>query len=292
MRKRNCHSGEILLDEQIQVARKDDVPNSLSRVARKFRTKAGESPATVQDHSVPLFEATTPSLAAWKLYCDALKAGVTENNAGAIPLVQQALQIDPNFAMAYALLARTYGDSWQSELAAENIRKAYELRDRASGTERFFITASYHLQFTGNLEEAERTAELWSATYPRDVAALTPGSVIYASLGNYERSAEVAGRAVGMNPNFLPGPANLAWAYLFLERYADAEKTVQQAAERRIDVPDLLLLLYVVAFYKSDRAGMERAAARRSDNPETADWMINTEGFVLAGLATCNRPER
>jgi len=282
LRATNCRNGDILLDEQTQVARKDDVLNSLSQVARKFRTKAGESAATVQDHSVPLFEATTPSLAAWKLYCDALKVAGTENNAGAIPLVQQALQIDPKFAMAYALLARTYGDTWQSELAAENIRKAYELRDRASDTERFFITASYHLQFTGNLEEAERTGELWSATYPRDLTALTLRSVIYAFLGNYERSAEAAGRAVEMNPNFPPGPANLAWAYLFLERYADADKTVQQATERRIDFPDLLMLPYVVAFYKGDRAGMERAAARGRDNPETADWMINTEAFVLA----------
>jgi eukaryotic-like serine/threonine-protein kinase len=156
------------------------------------------------------------------------------------------------------------------------------LRDRASDTERFFIIVNYHQQLTGNLEEAERTAELWSATYPRDLDAYTLLSFIYQNVGKYEKSAEVAKRAVEMNPNFPPGPTNLAWSYLFLERYADAEKTVQQAAERQLNFPDLIILPYVIAFYMGDRTGMERAAARGRDNPESADWMTHTEAVVLA----------
>jgi tetratricopeptide (TPR) repeat protein len=282
LRATNCRTGELFFDEQVQLAKKDGVLNSLSQVARKFRTKAGESLAAIKDHSTPLIEATTPSLEAWKLYCDAFKVAITENNAGAIPLLQRAIQIDPKFATAYALLARTYEDTWQPALAAENIRKAYELRDRASDTERFFITVNYHQQLTGNLEEAERTGELWSATYPRDLDAYTMLSTIYQSLGKYEKSAEVAKRAVEMNPSFPPGPANLAWTYLYLERYADAEKTLQQAAGRQLNFPDLILLPYVIAFYKGDGSGMERAVARGRDNPESADWMTNTEASVLA----------
>ena len=282
LRATDCRTGGVLFDEQVQSARKDEVLNSVSQVARNFRTKAGESLATIKDHSAPLIEATTPSLEAWKLYCDAFKVALTQNNAGAIPLLQRAIQIDPKFALAYAFLARVYGDTWQPDLAAANIRKAYDLRDRASDTERFFITVSYHLQLTGNLEEAERAGELWSATYPRDLDAYTLLSVIYTNLGKYEKSMEVAKRAVEMNPGFPPGPTNLAWTYLALERYADAEKTVQQAAERHLDVPDLILLPYIIAFYKGDRPGMERAAARGRDNPESADWMTNTQASVLA----------
>ena len=282
LRASNCRSGNVLFDEQIQSAKKDEVLNSLSRVARKFRTTAGESLATIKDHSTPLIEATTPSLEAWKLYCDAFKVAITENNAGAIPLLQRAVQIDPKFAIAYANLARTYADSWQTALAAENIRKAYELRDRASDAERFFITVNYHQLFSGNLEEAERAGELWSATYPRDVAAYAILSVIYQNLGKYEKAAEIAKQAAEMNPNFPPGPTNLAWAYLFLERYADAEKTVQQTAERQLNFPDLILLPYVIAFYRGDRPAMERAAARGRDIPESADWVTNTEASVLA----------
>jgi eukaryotic-like serine/threonine-protein kinase len=282
LRATNCRTGEVLFDAQVQPAKKDEVLNSLSQVARKFRTRAGESLATIKEHSTPLIEATTPSLEAWKLYCDASKVGTTENNAGAIPLLQRAVQIDPKFALAYAYLAINYASSWQPVLAAENIRKAYELRDRTSDSERFFITVNYHQQLTGNLEEAERAGELWSATYPRDLDAYPLLSWIYQNLGKYEKSAEIAKRAVEMNPNFAPGPTNLAWTYLFLERYADAEKTVQDAAGRQLNFPDLIILPYVIAFYKGDRAGMERAAARGGDNPESADWMTNTEAVVLA----------
>ena len=282
LRATACRGGNVLFEEQAQTAKKEDILNSVSQVARKFRAKAGESLSTVKEHSTPLIEATTPSMEAWKLYCDAFKVAGTENNAGAIPLLQRAIQIDPEFALAYAFLARVYSDSWQTDLAAENIRKAYELRDRASDTERFFITVNYHLQFTGNLEEAQRNGELWSATYPRDIDAYTLLSVTYQNVGKYEKSVEVAKRAIEMNPNFPPGPANLAWTYLFLERYSDAEKTVQQAVERQLTFPDLLILPYVIAFYKGDRAGMERAAARGMDNPESADWMTNTQAFVSA----------
>ncbi len=291
LRATNCGNGEVLFDEQLQPAKKDEVLNSLSRLAGNFRTKAGESLVTVKEHSTPLTEATTPSLEAWKLYCDALKVALTENNAGAIPLLQRAVQIDPKFAMAYASLARTYADSWQSVLAAENIRKAWELRDRASDTERFFITVNYHQQLTGNLEEAERTAELWSATYPRDILAWVSLSVIYQSLGKYQRSADAAEKAVEMNPNFPPGPTNLAWTYLFLERYSDAGKTVQQTVERRLNFPDLIILPYVLAFYHGDQAGMERAAARGRENPESADWITHTEASVLAYRGHLHRAE-
>ena len=282
LRATNCRSGDVLFDEQLQAAKKDDVLNSLSQVAKKFRAKAGESPATVKEHSIPLIEATTPSLEAWNLYCEAFKVSTTENNAGAIPLLQRAVQIDPKFATAYAFLARDYADTWQPVLAAENARKAYELRERATDTERFFITFNYHQQLTGNLEEAERTGELWSATYPRDLDAHTLLAGLYQNLGKYEKSAEIAKRAVEMNPNFPPGPTNLAWAYLFLERYAEAEKTVQETVERQMNFPDLVILPYVTSFYKGDQAGMERAAARGRDNPESADWMTNTEAVVLA----------
>jgi cytochrome c-type biogenesis protein CcmH/NrfG len=132
LRATNCRTGEILHDEQVQAARKEDVLNALSQAARKFRTKAGESLATVKEHGTPLAEATTPSLEAWKLYSTARKMSTTENVAGVVPLLQHAIQIDPNFAMAYAFLARIYGDTQDPVLAADNIRRAYELRDRAS----------------------------------------------------------------------------------------------------------------------------------------------------------------
>jgi tetratricopeptide (TPR) repeat protein len=209
--------------------------------------------------------------------------GVSENNEGAVSLLQRAIELDPKFAMAYASLGRICGDLWEPDLAAESIRKAYELRDRLSDPERFFITLSYHIQVTGNLEEAQRAGELWQKTYPRALDAFTlTSSGVYLPVGSFQKSLEACKRAIEIDPNFFPGPVNLAWTYLALEIYGEAEKTVQQAAERKLVVPDLLILPYFLAFYKGDRAGMERAAARARKSPGGADWITNIEAFVLA----------
>jgi len=281
-RATNCRTGEILDDQQLHVPRKEDVLNALNQVATKFRTKAGEPLSTLKAHSTPLVEATTPSLEAWKLYSAAWNIGFSENTSGAVSLLQRAIQIDPNFAMAYAFLGRIYGDTGQPALAAGSIRKAYELRDRATDQERFFIEFSYQSQVTGNLEEAQRAGESWVQTYPRVIQAATLLSAAYQTFGKYERSAELAKRAIEINPDFPFGYPNLAWSYLFLERYRDAESTVQRASERKLSTPDLLILPYVIAFYKNDGAGMKRAAAAAKDSPEAADWMTNIEGSVLA----------
>src|SRR5580700_1232715 len=260
LRTSDCRSGDLLDDEQVQVGKKEDVMNAVSQIASKFRSKAGESLATIKEHETPLIEATTPSNEAWKLYSAAWKLVLSQDTTGAVPLLQRAIEIDPKFAMAYALLGHIYGDAAQPALAAESIRKAYELREHATDPERFFITFSYQTQVTGNLEEAQRTGESWVQTYPRVLQAPTLLSAAYQTLGKYERSVELAKRAVQMNPNFPFGYPNLAWSYLFLEHYGDAERTVQQASERKLAIPDLLVLPYVIAFYKNDAAGMERAA--------------------------------
>ena len=278
----NCRTGEMLDDQQVQVAKKEYVLNALDQLAARFRSKAGESLASVKEHAMTLAQASTPSLQAWRLYAAAVKVGLTENNEGAVPLLQRAIEIDPKFAMAYAFLGRMYADMWEPDLAAESPRRAYELRERASEPERFFITWSYHTQLTGNLEEAQRTAELWQKVYPREVGGFNGSSVAYQAFGNFRKSIEACKRAIEIDPNFPPAQANLAWTYLALENYAEAETTVRQAAERKSVIPDLLILPYFLSFYKGDRAGMERAAAQARNSPGGADWITNVEAFVLA----------
>lgn len=282
LRASDCRSGSILDDEQVQVAKKEDVLNAVSQIASKFRRKSGESLATIKEHETPLVEATTPSFEAWKLYSAAWKLVLSQDTTGAVPLLQRATEIDPQFAMAYALLGHIYGDAAQPVLAAESVRKAYDLREHATDPERFFIVFSYQTQVTGNLEEAERTGESWVQTYPRVLQAPTLLSAAYQNLGKYERSAELAKRAVDINPDFPFGASNLGWAYLFLERYGDAESTVRQAAEHKLGAPDLFILPYVLAFYKGDQAEMQRAATAAKESTEAADWMTNIEGSVAA----------
>jgi len=283
LRARNCVTGGVLDEEQVQAARKEDVLNALTQIASKFRTRVGESLATVEKHSTPLPEATTPSLEALKAFSAARKVSNSTGFAAALPLLRRAIEIDPHFAMAYAFLARTYGDIGESVLSAESTRKAYELREHASDRERFFITLTYDRQVTGNLEKAYQTCELWTQTYPRDTDAhgLFSGYTTKGT-GKYLKSIEEAKKALALDPDFLPGYLNLALGYVYLDRYDEAEDVLRRASERKLEIPDCLILRYHVAFLKSDQAGMQREAALAQGNPEAADWLSHSEALDLA----------
>ncbi len=282
LRAKNCRTGKVMDEEQVQATRKEDVLNVLSQLATRFRTRVGESLATVKELETPLAEATTPSLEALKLYSAALKIGLSPDPSAAVPLLQRALEIDPQFAMAYAFLGRSYGDTWESAQAAQMITKAYRMRNRASDRERFFITLSYDLQVTGNLVKGRRTGELWAQTYPRDRDAHALLSGIYQAFGQYDKGVREGERAIEADSNFPPAYANLAWANVFLERFADAGNTIRQARERKFEFPDLILLPYYISFLKADTAGMERQVALAKDRPGAEDWISNAQAFVLA----------
>jgi eukaryotic-like serine/threonine-protein kinase len=171
---RNCNTGNILDQEQIQAARREDVLNSLSQIARKFRTRVGESLTTVEQHSAPLWEAKTSSLEALKAYTTAMKVEFSSGNAAAIPLLRRTVEIDPAFAIAYAHLGLNYTSAGDWALARENATKAWQLRDRSSDREKFFIDFNYDREVTGNLEKTFQTLELWAQTYPRRGADPNP----------------------------------------------------------------------------------------------------------------------
>jgi tetratricopeptide (TPR) repeat protein len=283
LRAKNCRTGDILDEEQVQAARKEDVLNSLSQIASKFRTRVGESLATVEKHDTPLAEATTPSLEALKAYSAAWKVLSTTGSAAAVPLFKRAIEIDPKFAMAHALLGRIYDDIGESSLSAESTSKAYQLRDRASDREKFFITASYDLQVTGNLEKAQQTCESWAQTYPREMIphAFLSG-IIYPVFGEYEKAGEEAEKALELDPDFAIGYTLLAFSYEELNRLREAEYTLRRASERKLEIPDLLVLRYDIAFLKGDQTGMEREAALAQRKSGAEDWILDHEAFVLA----------
>jgi len=283
LRAKNCRSGDVLDEEQVQAARKEDVLNALSQIASRFRTRVGESLATVKSHDTPLAEATTPSLDALKAYTAGWQASFSSGSAAAVPFLQRAIKIDPNFASAYASLGRMHGDIGESVLSATNTSKAYELRDHASDQEKFFITLSYDLQVTGNLEKAQQTCELWAQAYPRAWIphALLSGG-IYNTLGKYEKSVDEVRIAIGIDPDFSIGYSILSGSYLALGRTDEAEKSLQRAAERKLDIPDFYVQRSVLAFLKDDKTGMEREAAQSRERPGADDWMSNSEGFALA----------
>ena len=299
LRARNCHTGDVLDEEQVQATRKEDVLNSLNQIARKFRIRVGESLTTIKEHDTPLQEATTPSLEALKAYSAAWKVAFSIAYTAAVPDLKRAIEIDPNFAAAHAYLGRIYGDIGESVLSEESTVKAYQLRGRASDREKFFITASYDLQVTGNLEKAKQTLELWTQTYPREAGphGLLSGTV-YQCTGKYEESIEEAKKAIALDPDFTPGYANLAYSYFYLDRagdlkhLADAENVIQRASERNLEIPDILLLRYNIASLTGDKAGMERAAAGLKASRERKTGCLTRRLLRWPVSVSCKRPWR
>ena len=154
-----------------------------------------------------------------------------------MPLHERAVEIDPEFAMAHATLGITYSNLGESVKSMEHTIKAYQLRDRASDRERFFITTMYDRQVTGNLEREQQTLESWAQTYPRDPDphGLLAGFATTGS-GKFELSIEAAKKAIALDPDLSLPYASLAFSNLHLGRLADAEAALQRATERKLDV--------------------------------------------------------
>jgi serine/threonine protein kinase/tetratricopeptide (TPR) repeat protein len=291
LRAKNCHTGEILDQEQAQAAKIEDVMNALSQIAIKFRTRVGESLATVKQHGTPLEAATTASLEALKVYSAGSEHLTSDHDLpAAVPLFQRAIEIDPTFAVAYASLGFTYGLLGQPALSAENNKKAYELRDRASDQEKFYIAATYETQVTGDLEKALKTCELWMQAYPRDrVPHGILGAFVYPTLGRYEKGVDVTRQFIELAPDFPVAYLQAAFNSQFAGRLDEAEKILQQGQQRKLEIPELLLQRYDLAFLKGDQAWMDREAALGEKESGAEDMIADRQAFVRAYSGQLNK---
>jgi eukaryotic-like serine/threonine-protein kinase len=283
VRAENCRTGKVLDDELVQAAKKEDVLNALSQMASKFRTRVGESLATVQQHDVPLEEATTSSLEALQAYSMGWKTNTSAGVEAGLPFFKRAVEIDPKFAMGYAALALYAGASGESDLATESIRKAYDLRERASDKERFFITAYYHGRGTGNQEKALQTCEQWAQVYPREWSAHTMlTGFVCPVLGRYEKGVEEGRKAIELVPDAYTGYYLLACNFIYLDRLADVEDVLRRTSERKFENSVLAHLRFDLAFLKGDSAGMQREVAAAQGKPGAEDVISDRQAFALA----------
>ena len=283
LRARNCRTGEVLAEEQAQPERKEEVLNVLSRMAVQIRTRLGESLATIQEHSTPLEQATTPSLEALKAFSAGRNAIFTHGFAAAIPHLQRAIAIDPQFAMAYGDLSIDCWNMGQTDLSAEYTRKAYALRDRVSDRERLWILFLYDRQVTGNLQRELQTLESWVQTYPRDWVPLSVlGGWGTLGTGQYERGIQAEQEDLRLNPDDTIGYGALALHNLLLDRFGEAADVLRRAAERKLEIPDFWVLRYYLAFFKGDQAGMEHEIARARGQHGVEDWMWHNQALMLA----------
>jgi tetratricopeptide (TPR) repeat protein len=281
LRARNCTTGRILDQQQIQAARQEDVLDALSRITRRFRTRAGESLAAVEKPE-PLPETTTSSIAALKAYSAGSTAVLSGNTAG-IALYRRAVELDPGFAMAHARLGLS--SLGESELAAESTRRAWLLRDRVSDRERFFIDFTYDRQVTGNLEKAYQTLELWFQTYPR---AEQPnpqslfGGISTNGTGRYERAIEASRNEIAADPDFGLGYGNLAGSYFLTGRFSEAERTMQAASARKLEFDRLFVIRYNLAVLKGDQDQMDRSVALARGKRSVEHRIVHAQSLALA----------
>ena len=270
----NCESGNLLAEEQLTAASKEKVLTTLGQTASKLRGELGESLVTVQKFDVPLERATTSSLEALKAYSLGGKTQNEKGYAAAIPYFQHAIELDPNFASGYLVVGNDYFSLGELGRASEYYVKAFQLRDRASESEKLAIAAAYYRNVTGELDKAAQTYQEEIESYPRGYGAYGRLGIVYGSQGQYDKAVESTRQAIRLSPNrgFLYG--NLANKELALQRFDEARQIIQEAQARKLDNGILHMALYALAFIAVDPAAMA----------EQQQWFVGKpeEHFALA----------
>ena len=270
----NCDSGDTLAQEQVTAASKEKVLDALGDAASKLRAELGESLATVQKFDVSLADATTSSLDALKAYSLGLDVYNERGAPAALPYHLRAIQLDPNFASAYRQLGSDYWSLLELERSREYFTKAFELREHASEREKLSIEADYYASVTGELDKSAAVLEKQIATYPRIIGAFSNLGLAYASLGKYEKDAEITKEGLRRAPERSDASVNLLMDLLCLQRFDEAREVVRTAKARGIDDEALHVGLYILAYFGGDAQGMAEQQEWFTDKPDFENQML------------------
>jgi eukaryotic-like serine/threonine-protein kinase len=259
----NCNTGETIAGEQVTADGKEKVINALGNAASELRSKLGESRASLVRYDVPLHQDMTGSLEALQAFTRCAHELDNFDWPTAISFCERAASLDPNFANAYTLAATAHLFMGENSVAAEEIKKAYDLRDHASEEERFGITGAYYIFGTGNLEKAIEADRLWTQTYPRDPYSYPQLAYPYRLLGRNEEALAAALEAVRLDPTDATVSFNIVIAYARQGHLDKARGTLQDLEARHLNSPDSLW--WFIDFLQNDSAGMAEHLARMSD---------------------------
>ena len=278
----NCVSGKSLASTEVQANDKNRVLDALGKTASEIRNRLGESLSTVQKFDTPLEQATTPSLEGLKAYSLGMRTWEGKGDSEAIPFFKRAVELDPNFALAYLALGTNYFNLAQTSLANANLKKAFELRDRVSERERDRITADYYAIAAGDEEKAIRAYELWAKSYPRDdLAPLDLGNE-YMLLGQWERALSETQESLRLERNDVVAYINLGQIYLALNDLDEANVTFQHALEHKLDAGILRLMMYYLAFLRGDAEEMKRQVGWAAGRPGSEDLLFSAQSDTEA----------
>ena len=278
----NCGTGDVLAEVQEQAAGKEAVLKTLDSAATRLRGKLGESLKSVQKYATPGEEATTPSLEALQAYSLGGKTSFSQGDHAALPFFQRAVELDPNFALAYLSVAICYANIGESQRTMENSRKAFDLREKVSEPERLFIEGAYYFWTIGDLDKAKGIFELWRQTYPKMFVPYLNLGDISATLGDLETSLVRYREALRLEPEYGLNYVDISYPLLALNRLDEAESVLKQAQAQNLDGDYLLGNLYLIAFLKGDTAQMAQTAAEAMGKPGTEDQILATQSDTEA----------
>jgi eukaryotic-like serine/threonine-protein kinase len=279
----NCQTGDTLALRQAQAGGQEKVLDALGGAAAKLRVELGESLSSVQKFDTAIEQATTSSFEALKAYSLGMKIWNENGEVKAIPFFKQAIELDPNFALAYLRLGQVSGILGEVTRSAEYHNKAFQLRDRVTEREKYNISTQYYFIVTGEMEKATQISELWAQSYPRDVEPHLNLGYIYGVFGQYEKAIAETMQGLRLDPDSSTGYTNLIQGYAFVNQLGKAKATYQEAVRRVPDNGGLHQCVYGVAFLERDTKEMERQANWAVDKPGVADVLLSyqsdTEAF-------------
>jgi eukaryotic-like serine/threonine-protein kinase len=271
----NCRTGDLLSEEQVTASGKEQVLSALGAAATKLRAKMGESLASVRKYNAAPENVTTPSLEALQAYMlGSQTMNVANDYTAALPHLERAVSLDPNFAMAYLRLAECYQPLSANDLSAANAAKAYALRERVSESEKMAISSFYELVVTGNLEAARSSYQAWAEAFPRDEEPQVNLWFAYASMGDYPKANAAAQLALKLNPVSGNNTVNAAYSFQWIDQLDQSKATIREARARNVDSPWVPLVLYMVNFLQHDPAEMQQQVAAASGKPGVDDQVL------------------
>jgi len=273
----NCRNGDVIAATEGEAEGREKVLQTLGEEVSSLRGKLGESLASIKKFDKPLEEATTSSLEALQAYTEGDRLAREQSDTKAVPFLKRAVELDPNFARAYASLGVRYNNLGQASLAIQSVKKAYELRNRVSEREQYYIACTYFTLVTGELTKAIQQYELWIQQYPRDYVAATNLGVNYFTLGQFERAAAVTRQALELEPDSIVGYNNLGIAYFSMNRLDEAKSAFDEALTRKLDGPYLRQSIYYLNFLRQDAAGMQQEITWAMGKPGAEDILLSAE---------------
>src|SRR5437016_4141562 len=266
----NAQTGDSLARDQVEAESKEQVLKSLDQAASNLRGKLGESVTSLQKFAAPLERATTSSLEALKEFSLGQAAHQKQDDEAAVPHLKRAVELDPNFAMAHATLGVVYGNLTQQKLGSEYLKKAFDLKDRASEREKFYISAHHYDEDLRDVDKAIEVYEQWKTTYPRDTVPWDNLALRYEGIGQHEKALADASEAMRLDPRDSYAYQNLGDVYERLNRYDEAKVVLEKAIAQGTGADSLRFTLYELAFIQHDQSGMQRQVEALRGKPYEA----------------------